>query len=152
MWWNCSKREDLPIPNVTLSTPLPVSAKQVWDLIGSFNALPNWHPIVERSEVKEDKPTRTTTRTLHLVGGGTVVEKLTAMDDDEKVYSYEILESPLPVKGYKATLRVHEDGTGSKVEWSSDFEAVGASNDDAVKAIQDIYDAGFENLKKIFGG
>ena len=47
---------------------------------------------------------------------------------------------------------MHEDGTGSKVEWSSDFEAVGASNDDAVKAIQDIYDAGFENLKKIFGG
>ena len=50
------------MPNVTLSTPLPVSAKQVWDLIGGFNALPNWHPIVERSEVEEDKPNRTTTR------------------------------------------------------------------------------------------
>ncbi|MBL6934311.1 MAG: SRPBCC family protein [Alphaproteobacteria bacterium] len=140
------------MPNVTLSTPLPVSAKQVWDMIGSFNALPNWHPIVECSEVEEDKTNRTTIRKLHLLGGGTVVEKLTEMDDDEKVYSYEILESPLPVKGYKATIRVREDGNGSEVEWSSDFEAEGASNDDAVKIIQGIYDVGFENLRKIFGG
>lgn len=140
------------MPNVTLSTPLPVSAKQVWDMIGSFNALPNWHPIVERSEVEEDKTNRTTIRKLHLLGGGTVVEKLTEMDDNEKVYSYEILESPLPVKGYKATIRVREDGNGSEVEWSSDFEAEGASNDDAVKIIQGIYDVGFENLRKIFGG
>lgn len=140
------------MPNVTLSTPLPVSAKQVWDMIGSFNALPNWHPIVERSEVEEDKTNRTTIRKLHLLGGGAVVEKLTEMDDNEKVYSYEILESPLPVKGYKATIRVREDGNGSEVEWSSDFEAEGASNDDAVKIIQGIYDVGFENLRKIFGG
>ncbi|HJO88762.1 MAG: SRPBCC family protein [Alphaproteobacteria bacterium] len=140
------------MPNVTLSMPLPVSAKQVWDLIGGFNALPNWHPIVERSEVEEDKPNRTTTRKLHLAGGGTVVERLTEQDDDKKVYSYEILESPLPVKGYKATIRVRESENGSEVEWSSDFEAEGASNDDAVKVIQDIYNTGFQNLRKIFGG
>ncbi len=140
------------MPNVTLSTPLPVSAKQVWDLIGGFNALPNWLPIVERSEVEEDKPNRTTIRKLHLVGGGTVVERLTEQDDDEKVYSYEILESPLPVKGYKATIRVREDGNGSEVEWTSDFEAEGASNEDATKAVQDIFDTGFQNLRKIFGG
>ncbi len=140
------------MPNVTLSTPLPVSAKQVWDLIGGFNALPNWLPIVERSEVEEDKPNRTTIRKLHLVRGGTVVERLTEQDDDEKVYSYEILESPLPVKGYKATIRVREDGNGSEVEWTSDFEAEGASNEDATKAVQDIFDTGFQNLRKIFGG
>jgi|TARA_B100001964_G_scaffold15506_1_gene16037 hypothetical protein len=57
-----------------------------------------------------------------------------------------------PVKGYKATIRVRESENGSEVEWSSDFEAEGASNDDAVKVIQDIYNTGFQNLKKIFGG
>ena len=56
------------------------------------------------------------------------------------------------MKGYKATIRVRESENGSEVEWSSDFEAEGASNDDAVKVIQDIYNTGFQNLRKIFGG
>jgi hypothetical protein len=36
--------------------------------------------------------------------------------------------------------------------WSSDFEAVGAPESQAVETIQGIYQAGFDNLKKLFGG
>ena len=54
------------MPSVTLSMPLSVFAKQVWDLIGCVNVLPNWHPVVERSEVEEEKPNHTITRKLHL--------------------------------------------------------------------------------------
>jgi len=136
--------------NVSVKTPLPVAAEKVWDLIGNFNALPDWHPAVERSEISEDKKTKTTIRTLHLVGGGVIVEKLEQINPNERAYRYSIVDSPLPVSNYTATLTVHETPTGCEVEWASDFDAMGAAADEAAKVIQGIYDAGFDNLKKMF--
>jgi hypothetical protein len=52
-------------------------------------------------------------RRLSLVGGGTIVEKLVKLDDKERVYSYSIIDSPLPVKNYEATIRVKDDGAGN---------------------------------------
>ncbi|MFN4764751.1 SRPBCC family protein [Gillisia sp. Q332] len=58
----------------------------------------------------------------------------------------------MPVSNYTATLRVRDSDKGCSVEWSSEFEAKGAPEGDAVAAISGIYEAGFENLKKMFGG
>ncbi|MDH3638834.1 MAG: SRPBCC family protein [Gammaproteobacteria bacterium] len=133
--------------NVKMSSHFSVAPDQVWDLIGGFNALADWHPAVEKSELEEGG----TIRRLHLVGGGEIVERLQQSDDDKQVYSYSILEGPLPVQGYVAEIRVRPDGDGCEVEWSSSFEPAGASESDAMQAIQDVYQAGFDNLKKIFG-
>lgn len=46
---------------------------------------------------------------------------------------------------------MHDDDDGCSVEWSSEFEAAGVPENDAMKAIQDVYQAGFDNLKKMFG-
>ena len=56
--------------DVKLSTTLPASADDIWKLIGSFNALPDWHPAVQKSELKDGG----TERRLTLVGGGEIVE------------------------------------------------------------------------------
>ncbi len=133
--------------NVKMSSHFNVAPDKVWNLIGGFNALPDWHPAVEKSELEEGG----TIRRLHLVGGGQIVERLQPSDDDAHVYAYSILESPLPVEGYTAEIRVRPDGDGCEVEWSSSFEPAGASETDAMKAIQGIYEAGFDNLKKMFG-
>ena len=131
---------------VSLSTHLNVSPEKVWDLIGQFNALADWHPAVEKSTLEEGG----TMRRLALVGGGEIVEKLVPTEE-EHTYEYSILSSPLPVMNYNSKIRVVEDGEGAKVEWSSTFEPSGASETDAVQAIQGIYQAGFDNLKKMFG-
>ena len=135
---------------VSMATEIQVPADQLWSLIGGFNALPDWHPAVQKSELTEDNGK---VRRLTLVGGGEIIEKLISVDDKERVYSYEILNSPLPVMNYKATIKVreNEDGSASVVEWSSDFTAP-SGEAEAVKTIQGIYTAGFDNLKKIFGG
>ena len=53
---------------------------------------------------------------------------------------------------YAAVIRVEEDENGKAiVHWESQFEPMGPEND-AVAAIQGIYEAGFENLKKMMGG
>jgi len=136
------------MPKVNMNTNLAVSAERLWEMIGGFNALADWHPAIEKSELEQDG----TIRRLSLMGGGSIVEQLEKMDDDGRVYRYSILESPLPVANYTAEIKVrdNEDGT-STVEWSSEFNPKDASEVDATKAIQDIYEAGFENLKKMFG-
>ncbi len=136
---------------VNLSTTLPVSARTVWDVIGGFNNLAKWHPAVAKSE--ETKEGAATTRRLTLHGGGVIVERLEGKDDKKRTYTYSILEGPLPVAGYKARLHVEEnkDGKSCTVEWSSEFTPSGAPEPEAVKVIRGIYEAGFDNLRKMFG-
>ena len=137
---------------VSMSARLPAPVDEVWKRIGDFNALCDWHPAVDKSEV--DGKGEGSVRKLTLVGGGTIVERLERLDEDGYQYVYSITDSPLPVSNYVATLRVRDEGDGkaSLVEWSSEFEPVGVPENDAIKVIQGIYSAGFENLKKMFGG
>ncbi len=133
---------------VNMKTQVPVSADKLWELIGQFNGLPNWHPAIENSELEEDGKVRR----LTLVGGGSIVERLERVDDNEHLYRYSILESPLPVADYVAEIRVHqnEEGTGSTIEWSSEFKPKDVSVQKATEVIQGIYQTGFDNLKKLF--
>ena len=134
---------------VSMTTDLDVAADELWKLIGGFNALPDWHPAVEKSELQEEGQVRE----LSLKGGGTIIEKLVKNDPHERVYSYTIEDSPLPVSNYKAEIRVKDNGEGkSSVEWSSEFSAEGAPENKAIDVITGIYQAGFDNLKKMFGG
>ncbi len=134
---------------VSMNTSLNVSPEKLWEMIGGFNALPDWHPAVEKSELEEEG----SVRRLSLAGGGTIIEKLEKVDDNERLYSYTIVDSPLPVANYTSTIRVKDDGSGnSTVEWSSEFSPKDVPENDAVEVIQGIYQAGFDNLKKIFGG
>jgi hypothetical protein len=131
---------------------LKAPAQEVWSLIGGFNALPDWHPAVERSEERTEGPDRL--RTLSLRGGGSIVERLVKHDDQARAYSYAIVSSPLPVENYRSEIRVRDDGDGRGciVEWQSEFAPSGASEADAVAAIGGVYEAGLDNLRKRFGG
>jgi len=133
---------------VTVSGSYPVSPEQLWELIGGFNALPNWHPAVERSELEEGG----SVRRLSLLGGGEIVERLEKMSDDEFAYTYSIVDSPLPVSEYSATLRLENDGTGGcRVTWSGSFVPRGMPETDSRKVIEDIFRAGLDNLGRMFG-
>lgn len=109
----------------------------------------DWHPAVTKIETGTGG--NKTLRRLSLAGGGTTLERLDKAPDGS--YTYSILESPLPVKNYTATISVRPaaDG-GSTVEWSSEFDPDGAPESDAAEAIQGIYQAGIDNLRKMFGG
>ena len=136
---------------VSLSTELKVPAETVWATIGNFSALARWHPAVERSE--EGKEGGAVVRKLTLRGGGSIVERLESHDDAGRSYSYSIVEGPLPVSAYKSRLKVSKgkDAGSCTVEWSSEFEPAGAPESEAVKVVRGIYEAGFQNLAKMFG-
>ena len=132
---------------ISMSTKVGVPAEKVWEMIGGFNDLADWHPAIAKSELEEEGGA--TIRTLHLVGGGVVRERLEMTDEEGRAYTYSIIESPLPVANYSATIRVSGEGDDCTIEWSSDFNPMGAPENDAVEAIQGIYQAGFDNLQKI---
>jgi hypothetical protein len=137
---------------VHVSTILHVPAQAVWNMIGGFNELARWHPAVVRSEESRDNDT--TIRRLTLVDGGTVTARLERHDDRERSYSYSIMETSLPVVEYRARLRVREseDGQSCTIDWSSEFEPTEeAPESEAVRAIRGVYEAGFENLRRLFG-
>lgn len=133
--------------DVSMSTRLAVPAQQVWQLIGGWNAVADWHPGVEKSELEGGGEVRR----LSIAGGGTFVEKLVHHDDGSRSYSYEIVDSPLPVANYRATITVGEDPEGCKVTWSSNFDPAGASETDAAAMVRGIYEMGFKNLQRLFG-
>ena len=135
---------------VSMQTKLAMSPNEVWDVVGKFSSIPDWHPMVQSSKLEDGG----SIRRLSILGGGEIVERLEKIDSNDRLYRYSIVSGPLPVANYTATLRIKDDpdSKGSILEWSSNFDPSGASEMDAMKSIQSMYQSGFENLRKMFGG
>lgn len=125
----------------------PGTAEAVWAVVGEFCAIKNWHPAV--ADCEETTEGGETFRTLTLQDGAKVKERLT--DKDDTSYSYEIIESPLPVKNYEAELDIDDgdDPNTIEIEWDADFDADGVSNEEAKDIITGIFKAGIDGIKKV---
>jgi Polyketide cyclase / dehydrase and lipid transport len=120
------------------------SADAVWTKVGDFCGIAKWHPAIEKCVLSADGKQRT----LSLKGGGTIVEKLEKRDDAAHSYTYSIVSGPLPVTNYMSTISVAAAGAGSTVTWSGKYDAKGASDADAKKAIDGVYQGGVDQLVK----
>ena len=125
----------------------PGTAAEVWAVVGGFCDIQKWHPAVAKCDetTKDGK----VFRTLTLKDGAKIEEEQTKKEATS--YSYMILSSPLPVKNYNATLTVGPDDEEDRVEilWTANFEANGASDEEAKKIISDIFEAGVAGIKKM---
>ena len=132
---------------IRLTAEFAASADAVWNLIGGFNALPDWQPATVESRLEDGGRVRR----VKLADGGTVVQEL--LDEGPYFHTYAMPESSLPVSDYTATLKVRE-GPGGRciLEWTSRFEPKGVDEAGAVNAIKGIHEKGIANLTKIFGG
>ncbi|SMD05564.1 Polyketide cyclase / dehydrase and lipid transport [Fulvimarina manganoxydans] len=129
---------------VEKSTEVAASPDTVWQVVGDFCAIGDWHPAVESCEDGEaDGKER---RTLTLKGGGTIVEELVSRDDAAHTYTYRIVESPLPVANYESTISVSGEGDTATLSWSGTFDAANATDEEAENAIGGIYDAGIQAI------
>jgi hypothetical protein len=68
------------------------------------------------------------------------------MDAAGRSYTYSIVSAPLPVANYTSTISVVVDGAGSAVTWAGKYDAKGASDADAKKTIDGVYDSGLKAL------
>ncbi|MGC1294765.1 MAG: SRPBCC family protein [Alloacidobacterium sp.] len=128
--------------NVDLSAP----PDQVWSLIGSFGG--TWHPLVAKIELTGEGIGRV--RTIHTIDGNQIVERLEAIDDEQRLYRYAMI-SGIPATDYTGTLAVKPKAAGSSVEWLVQYRPAGAPELAVKTAVSTLIDTGLESLKTRFG-
>jgi hypothetical protein len=140
---------------VFTSSVINAPIDNVWMKIRDFNALPNWHPAIANSFIEDGEPSDKVNciRHFNLKEGGTIREKLLALSDLDYLFSYSILESPMPLKNYVATLQLKPitDGDLTYAEWTALFDCDIQAEKNLVKLIGDgVFSTGFNSLNQIF--
>ena len=136
---------------VSESARLYVPAERVWDKIGEFGSLADWHPAVLGCELATQDGR--TVRKLDVGEESPVVERLDVHDPNAMRYEYSLVRGALPVRDYRAVLRVHPDDANScTVEWNSEFQPASDEPSEAVESVRKLYRTGLEYLRFILAG
>lgn len=141
---------------IYVSTVIDAAADTVWSRIRDFNALPQWHPAIADSRIENGEPADRVgcIRHFHKRDGGTIRERLLALSDYDYTQTYEILESPMGVAEYVATLKLTPvtDGNRSFAEWSAEFECAPGRERELSDLIGcGMFQGGLDALKREFG-
>jgi hypothetical protein len=141
---------------VYTSSVVDAPADAVWALIRDFNGLPRWHPAIAESRIEGNWPPDRVgcIRNFRLKDGGVIREQLLTLSDYEYECSYSILESPMGVENYVATLKLTPvtDGNRTFAEWTAEFDAPPAHERKLADDIgRGVFQAGFDALKGHFG-
>jgi hypothetical protein len=120
------------------------SPEKVWAEIGGFGDIAAWHPGIEQAEVFDIEGE--THRHLTMTGGGLILERL--VETGPHHYTYEIVESQLPLYDHRATLSCVAEEGGCHVFWSAVFEPTDPSADDIVTGF---YEEGLRALRERYG-
>ena len=145
------------MPRVSVSSIIPASADKVWERVRDFNALPRWHPRIRESRIEDGEPSDKIgcVRDFRLQNGDRIRERLLGLSDYDMFCTYAILESPMPLDDYIATLRLTPvtDGARTFAEWTAEFECDDAVADELVNGIgTNVFQGGFDALKRHFAG
>ncbi|MBK1670530.1 MxaD family protein [Rhodovibrio sodomensis] len=145
------------MPHVFVSSVIPAEADAVWSVIRDFNALPDWHPGIAESRIEDNRPSDAVgcVRNFQLTDGGTIREQLLSLDDPHRTVVYSILESPLPISDYIATLRLLPitDGGQCYAEWSATFACAEEDREAMVDTVGNgVFQGGFDALKQRVAG
>ena len=142
---------------VYVSSVIGAPADRVWDRIRDFNGLPRWHPAIRDSRIEDALPADKVgcIRNFNLQNGDNIREQLLGLSDFDMFCTYSILESPMPLEDYVATIRLTPvtEGDRTFIEWSAEFSCDPSDEDDLVTGIGgDVFQTGFDSLKRHFGG
>ncbi|MDD9817909.1 MAG: SRPBCC family protein [Gammaproteobacteria bacterium] len=137
-------------------TTINAPGEEIWDVLGDFCSIAAWHPAVvyctQKGNTQPDAM-----RTLTLGNGEQLHERLLEHDNAAMQYRYSIPEpnlNALPVTDYESSVLVEELGNGkTRVVWEGSFNAGGETGDeDAVSAIDGVYQGGLAMLKEMIEG
>src|SRR5215510_10521438 len=141
---------------VRKSTVIDAPIEAVWNLLRDFNGHERWHPIVAESEIEDGRRADEIgcVRRFRLTEGGWLREQLLKLSDRDRSFTYWILEAPIPLYDYVATVRLKPiTETGRTFwEWTSSFDAP-EGEESALAALvgEQVYESGFDAVKGHFG-
>lgn len=118
---------------------IPAAGDTVWSLLGDPRESVNRWPAVARAEFEGTGVGAA--RTLHLVDGTVVRERLEALDPEGRRARWEVLSfSKLPLRELHYTVTVQDQGSAAcDVTWELDFEAAGAPEEKVRGMLEGIF-------------
>lgn len=118
---------------------IPAPAAEVWALLGDLRAAAAHWPAVDHTEFEGSGVG--CVRTMHLVDGNVIRDRLEAHDAGARCYRCRVLQfSQLPLRELSYTVSVEESGPGAcTVDWEVDFEPAGAPEARVREMLEGIY-------------
>ena len=112
--------------HVYISAVVDFPIDRVWRVARDFNGHAAWHPFIADSHIEEGLASDTVgcVRNFTLANGAHLRERLLALSDLDHAFTYSILESPMPIRDYRASfgLKPVTEGQKTFVEWTARFD------------------------------
>ncbi|MDA8371138.1 MAG: SRPBCC family protein [Nocardiopsaceae bacterium] len=140
---------------VRRSVDLDASAAEVWDLVGDFSAISEWHPGTSTPAMRGVDPYNApgTERVFEAETDHELVERLVERDEPARRLIYTMPDPPFPIAGHQATLEVTEQGAKScTVTWTAAFDATDDVAEQLETAMGDgVFAVGLDALAERYG-
>ena len=136
--------------NVRIEDDIAAGVDTVWAKIADFGGIGEWAPGVEKCEL-EGAGVGSVRRIS--MGGMKIAERLEKLDEAGRSLTYSIVEGPMPVENYLATITITDAGDGrSHILWTCSFDAPSLSDEQAqgmAGAMEGAYKGMVKGLKKV---
>jgi NADPH2:quinone reductase len=141
------------LQHVVRSTVIDAPIARVWAVLRDFNSHDQWHDVVAESRIEGDERGDQVgcVRSFALKDGNRIREQLLALSDSDYRSTYCIVEATVPLQRYVATvtLKPVTDGDRTFWHWESTFATPpGQERELREMVAHDVYEAGFENLRR----
>ena len=138
------------------STILDAPAERVWRDLRDFNGLAGWHPTILSSRIEKDHPADKVgcVRSFQLKDGARVREKLLSLSDYDYSCTSAILDGPMDLSDYVATLRLFPVTEGNRcfIEWVAEFDCPPEKAAELTETVsRGLFKTGLDALKKRYG-
>ena len=141
---------------VYVSSVIHAPVDEVWDLIGGFDSLAAWHPLVAGCSIENDLPNALIgcVRQIEVKNdGGTILERLVTLSHDEHLCRYSILTGPMAVRNYLATMWLLPVTTSNHTfaQWEATFDVDLSDRREMVDLVTSIFSDGFASVETMLG-
>ena len=135
--------------HIYVSSVIQAPVDEVWAIARDFTG--HWHSsVIFNSSIEDGRPSDQVgcVRAFELSDGGALRELLVGLSDERHEFCYRILESPLPVSDYVATVRFAPITMAGATfgEWSVDFRVAPEDEESTVNTVRGVFENGFNDI------
>lgn len=141
--------------HVHASRIIPHPIAKIWPLLRNFNGLPDWHPMIARSQIEDDLCSDQVgaIRSFYTHAGDHIQETLLALDDHRHRVTYNILESHMGVSQYVADIQllpITANPSQCLMVWTAEFDCASDRAEELARSIEwDVFQAGMKALEML---
>ncbi|CAO3436257.1 SRPBCC family protein [Azospirillum doebereinerae] len=130
------------------SMDIAAPADRVWRILGDFSGIAAWAAGVRAVQVDGDGVGAI--RRLDVGGSAELVERLEARDDALRWLVYTVQSGPLPVRNYRAEIRVEEEESDrARVTWTASYQPLDISPEKCERMFRKAFAQGLRNLDRL---